>query len=86
MIRVKVDINYLSIASLVGVNIYQEHGLTYGTGRQIYEITDSDKNYWLLEHVFEDGAESLAAKMLLSIKDKAIRYVPSDETETNPSG
>jgi hypothetical protein len=65
MLRLIISVNETPVTVRSAHNITEKLGGTYGKGKQTYLITDCLQNdTWLLDHIFEQGANVLAKKML----------------------
>jgi hypothetical protein len=64
-----IKVNGTLVTYRTAINITEKRGGVYGRGKQIYCVRDCMQNEeWELEHVFEQGANVLAKKMLTKPK------------------
>lgn len=69
MLIIEIRANKTNLITLTAQNVSEQYGMKYGKGQQIY-ITDNGKK---IKHKFEDGALTLAQKIIKSnLKQKKL--------------
>lgn len=68
MLTIEIKVNNKLIHKVSAINVSEQFGFIYGTGKQVYEILEPEmKRKNLVAHFFEDKALVLALKLLKKI-------------------